>query len=58
MTKTEFIKMLADGDCDFTVDGNEVVIPYGDTDTETVFEFDSNGVLRDTWSRRQYGAEI
>lgn len=53
MTKTEFIKMLADGDCDFTVDGNEVIIPYGDTDTKTVFLFDSNGVLRDTWSRRQ-----
>lgn len=53
MTKTEFIKMLADGDCNFTVNGREVIILYGDTDTETVFYFDTNGVLQETWSRRQ-----
>lgn len=58
MTKTDFIKMLAEGDCDFSVEGSEVIIPYGDTNTETVFVFNSDGSLRDTWSRRQYGAAI
>ena len=54
MNKADFIKMLADGDCDFTVQSDEVILPYGDTDTEVVFQFDSDGVLRNTWSRRQY----
>ena len=53
MNKTEFVKMLAEADCDFTVMSNEVIVPYGDTDTETVFTFNSDGTLRDTWSRRQ-----
>lgn len=54
MNKVEFVKMLAEAECDFTVESNEVIVPYGDTDTETVFAFNPDGTLRETWSRRQY----
>ena len=53
MIKKEFVKMLAEADCDFTVESNEVIVPYGDTDTEVVFAFNPDGTLRDTWSRNQ-----
>jgi hypothetical protein len=53
MNKKEFVKMLAEADCDFAVEGNEVIVPYGDTDTEAVFVFNPDGALCETWSRRQ-----
>lgn len=58
MNKKEFVKMLAEAECDFTVEGNEVIVPYGDTDTESVFVFNPDGTLYETWSRRQYGPPI
>lgn len=53
MDKAEFIKMLASLVIDFTVKGNLVIIPYGDTNTETVFQFTGDGECCDTWSRQQ-----
>ena len=53
MNKAEFIKMLATVNIDFTVNGNLVIIPYGDTNTETVFQFTKEGECCDTWSRQQ-----
>lgn len=53
MDKAEFIKMLATVNIDFTVKGNLVIIPYGDTNSETVFQFGRDGQLCNTWSRQQ-----
>lgn len=51
--RQQLLMILAKGDVDFIARDGEVIIPYGDTDTEAVFIFDKEGDLRDTWSRRQ-----
>ena len=53
MNKIEFTKMLASLGIDFIVKGNLIIIPYGDTNTETVFQFTRDGECCDTWSRQQ-----
>ncbi len=56
--KKNLITMFANADIEFSVISNEIIVPYGDTNTETVFIFDKDGMLTDTWSRRQYGPAI
>lgn len=56
MTKTDFIKMLAEGDVDFTTQSGEVIIHYDNH--EVVFRFYTDGSFRDTWVRARYGAAI
>lgn len=56
MTKTDFVKMLAEGDVEFTVKNGEVIIVY--ENHEAVFRFYSDGSFRDTWVRSRYDAAI
>ena len=56
MTKTDFVKMLAEGEVEFTVKDGEVIIVY--ENHEAVFRFYSDGSFRDTWVRSRYGAAI
>lgn len=51
--RQQLLTMLAKCDADFVARDGDVIIPYGDTDTETVFVFDKEGNLLYTWSRRQ-----
>lgn len=56
MTKTKFVQMLAEGEVEFTVKSDEVIITY--ENHEAVFRFYSDGSFRDTWVRSRYGAAI
>ena len=56
MTKAEFVKMLAEGEVEFTAKSGEVIIVY--ENFEAVFRFYSDGSFRDTWMRSRYGAAI
>ena len=56
MTKAEFVKMLAEGEVEFTAKSGEVIIIY--EDHEAVFRFCSDGSFRDTWVRPRYGSAI
>lgn len=50
--KQNLIAMLANADAEFRVEHGDVYVPYGDTDTIAVFEFDKEGRLVMTYSRR------
>lgn len=50
--KQNLITMLANADAEFRVEHGNVYVPYGDTDTVAVFDFDKEGNLRMTYSRK------
>lgn len=50
--KQNLISMLANADAEFRVEHGNVYVPYGDTDTVAVFDFDKEGNLVMTYSRK------
>lgn len=56
MDKVGFVKMLAESECEFTVQSGEVIIHYDNH--EAVFTFNQDNSMRDTWIRSRYGAAI
>lgn len=50
--KQNLITMLANADAEFRVEHGNVYIPYGDTNIVAVFDFDKEGSLVMTYSRK------
>ena len=50
MDKKNLITMLSNADADFKVEGDFIIIPYGDYEVNAVFEFDENGNLVMTYA--------
>lgn len=53
--KQNLIIMLANADAEFRVEHGDIYVPYGDTDTVAIFEFDKEGRLVMTYSRKWDG---